>query len=171
MVKYVYSLRPARFTAEKSVNDYKEGVILDNQRININKIQDKTNDIKNSVNLLRNYAHEEDENFVSNPEKIGAARYYFVMLIEACMNIANHFCTRLLEKAPANYAETFLLLGEHSYINLELAERLAQMARFRNLLVHGYAKVDDRKLLQIIREDLTDVDNFLKEIGKIINNG
>ena len=143
---------------------------MNNQGLNINKIRDKISDIKQSLKILREYAHEEDDNFISNPEKVGAARYYFIMLIEACMNIANHFCTRLLEKAPTNYAETFLLLGEHGHINSELSNKLAQMARFRNLLVHGYAKVDDRKLLQIIREDLTDVEDFLKEIGKIINN-
>jgi len=143
---------------------------LNNQGLNINKIRDKISDIKQSLKILREYAHEEDDNFISNPEKVGAARYYFIMLIEACMNIANHFCTRLLEKAPTNYAETFLLLGEHGHINSELSNKLAQMARFRNLLVHGYAKVDDRKLLQTIREDLTDVEDFLKEIGKIINN-
>lgn len=109
-----------------------------------------------------------EEDFVFNPEAVGAARYYFIILIEAAMNIANHFCVRLLEKAPANYAESFLLLGERGIITSKLAGNLAQKARFRNLLVHGYARVDDRRVLQIIREELGDVDEFLQQVGNII---
>ncbi len=33
----------------------------------------------------------------------------------------------------------------------ELAEAMAQAARFRNLLVHGYADVDDDRVLHILR--------------------
>lgn len=138
------------------------------QQINIDRIRDKVSDIKNSLINLRRYAREEDEKFLSNIDAVGAARYSFIVLIEASMNIANHLCARMLDKAPANYAETFLLLGEHGIINLELTEKLAQMARFRNLLVHGYAKVDDKKMLNSIRDDLKDVDEFIIEIGKIV---
>jgi len=120
---------------------------LHEQSLNINKIREKVSDIKEAISFLKGYAHEKEEIFISNPEAVGAVRYYFIMLIEAAMNIANHLCSRLLEKAPSNYAETFLLLGKQGIITPELADRLARMARFRNLLVHGYAKVDDRKML------------------------
>jgi uncharacterized protein YutE (UPF0331/DUF86 family) len=38
------------------------------------------------------------------------------------------------------------------------------MARFRNLLVHGYARVDNARVLEIIRENLDDIKAFVKEI-------
>lgn len=142
-------------------------ILLIYQQLNMDRIRGKVSDIKTSLALLQAYGMRKDEEFLSNEEAIRAARYSFIVLIEASMNIANHICARLLNKAPANYAETFLLLGESGIIKLDLAEKLAQMSRFRNLLVHGYAKVDDKKLLEIIRKDLIDVNEFLNEIGKI----
>ena len=138
------------------------------QQLNIDRIRDKVSDIKYSLTNLRRYAGAQDEKFLTNIDAVGAARYSFIVLIEASMNIANHLCARMLDKAPANYAETFLLLGEHGIINSGLTEKLAQMARFRNLLVHGYAKVDDMRMLKTIRDDLKDVDEFINEIGNIV---
>ncbi len=43
----------------------------------------------------------------------------------------------------------------------DLAVRLAKMAGFRNLLVYGYAKVDDSRMLRTMREDLGDIDAHL----------
>jgi uncharacterized protein YutE (UPF0331/DUF86 family) len=141
---------------------------MQHKRINISLIKDKVNDIEESLTALTNYAKQDDEAFLTNKEAIRAARYSFIVLIEAATNIANHLCSRLLNKAPDTYAEAFLLLGEHRIIKMELAQRLAQMAKFRNLLVHGYAKVDDKKMLKSMREDLTDIKELLKEIGRII---
>lgn len=42
------------------------------------------------------------------------------------------------------------------------------MARFRNLLVHRYGEVDNRRVLEIIKHNLKDVEEFEKEIEKFI---
>ncbi|GAW91292.1 type VII toxin-antitoxin system HepT family RNase toxin [Calderihabitans maritimus] len=147
------------------------------RQLNLARIREKVTDIKESLAFLRQYAMQNDETFLKNKEAVHAARYSFIVLIEAAMNIANHFCARLLDKAPETYAETFLLLGEEGIIDPQLAQRLAQMAKFRNLLVHGYGKVDDRRMLRSMREDLSDVEAFIREITKIVmeaeekNNG
>ncbi len=61
-----------------------------------------------------------------------------------------------------------MLLGEEDILDRRLARRLAQMARFRNLLLHGYGEVDDRRMLRSMREDLSDVEAFVGEIRKIL---
>jgi len=38
------------------------------------------------------------------------------------------------------------------------------MARFRNLIVHLYWKVDDRRVYQIIRDDLGNLDTFRQQV-------
>jgi len=141
---------------------------MEHKLLNIDKIREKISDIKSSLYQLRRYSGRQEQEFVSNQEMVAAARYFFIVVIEASMNIANHLCARLLDKAPSNYAETFLLLGENGLISSELAENLAKMARFRNLLVHGYGKVDDRRMLKIIQEDLVDIDEFVEVTGKIV---
>jgi Protein of unknown function DUF86. len=41
------------------------------------------------------------------------------------------------------------------------------MAKFRNMLVHIYWEIDDAKVLEIIRDDLKDLEEFMGEVGKI----
>jgi len=50
-----------------------------------------------------------------------------------------------------------------------LAERLAKMTAFRNLLVHGYGKVDDELMFKIMLNDLYDLDLLLSGIRRLLN--
>jgi uncharacterized protein YutE (UPF0331/DUF86 family) len=47
----------------------------------------------------------------------------------------------------------------------DLKVRMSKMARFRNLLVHLYWKVDDREVWRVIREHLQDFEVYLRAIG------
>jgi len=136
--------------------------------LNLSRISDKVSDIKQSMRVLQNYAEQDDEKFLNNQEAIRSARYAFIVLIEAATNIANHLCARVLGKAPASYADSFLLLGENAIIERDLAKRLGKMTGFRNLLIHGYGEVDDRRMLSIIREDIQDMALYMEEICQLL---
>jgi uncharacterized protein YutE (UPF0331/DUF86 family) len=43
---------------------------------------------------------------------------------------------------------------------------LINMAKFRNLLVHLYWKIDDEKINEILQKELTDFDEFIRQIAK-----
>lgn len=142
---------------------------MSHPELNIPRISEKVSDIKKTLLLLKDYGRRDDKSFLENEEAIRAARYSLIVLIEAATNIANHLCSRLLSKVPATYADTFLSLGEEEILDIKLSRNLAQMARFRNLLVHGYGEVDDQRMLKIIREDLTDVEGFLQQVAEIVS--
>lgn len=63
----------------------------------------------------------------------------------------------------------FKILKEEEIIGKELAIKLEDMARFRNLLVHRYGEVDNKRVLEIIKHNLRDIEEFEKEIEKFIN--
>ncbi len=137
-------------------------------RLNSSRIQKKISDVKENLQVLKEYACKEESAFLSNAESIRAARYSFIVMIEASTNIANHLCTRLLNLPPGSYAESFVLLGNNKIIPSVLSIRLGKMASFRNLLVHGYGKVDDRKMLEIMKNDLEDVEEMLQEFHRLL---
>ncbi|MGB9663055.1 MAG: type VII toxin-antitoxin system HepT family RNase toxin [Moorellaceae bacterium] len=136
--------------------------------LNIARLSQKVADIKEALAVLRDYAARNDEDFLNNAEAVRSAKYAFIILIEAATNIANHLCARLLNLVPTSYAESFLLLGENKLIDDALAKRLGKMTGFRNLLVHGYGKIDNKKMLKTMREDLGDLDAFLASLQNII---
>lgn len=49
-----------------------------------------------------------------------------------------------------------------------LAERLQQMARFRNLLVLVYQKVDNRRVYKYIHTSLNDLDTYRELVAGLI---
>lgn len=140
-----------------------------NKNLNTSRLNLKVSDIKQSLSVLREYAGRDQSIFLSNPEAVRSARYAFIVMIEAASSIANHLCARLLNEAPQSYADSFFRLGAAGYIQKDLAERLAKMTAFRNLLVHGYGKVDDQVMFEIMQEDLHDLDLLLTAIRQLIN--
>ncbi len=137
-------------------------------KLNIPRLINKIEDIKSSLDVLESYAQQDDNAFLSNEEAIRSARYCFIVLIEAATNIAAHICARILNKAPNTYAESFFFLSDKMMIERTLAERLGKMVGFRNLLIHGYGKIDDKQMLYIMRNNLEDVRQYLVAINKII---
>jgi uncharacterized protein YutE (UPF0331/DUF86 family) len=71
--------------------------------------------------------------------------------IQAALDVASHIVSDRRLGEPATNRELFFLLERDGWIDPALRGRLADMAGFRNVLVHGYDDVD----LVIVRDVLT----------------
>jgi len=80
---------------------------------------------------------------------------------EAALDICNHLAARRGARSPEDYADCMAVLQEIGAIGPDLRDRLARMARFRNLLVHVYARVDDGEVYRVIDEYLASVGRYL----------
>ena len=69
----------------------------------------------------------------------------FQTAAEACVNIGNHLIQLGLRMAE-DYASVFESLFEGGIVSEELSDKMKDMARFRNLLVHLYGKLDHKKV-------------------------
>lgn len=130
-------------------------------------IRSKVADIRHNVDVLRRYAQRPDDEFLQDEEAIRSARYALIVAVEAAANICSHLCARMLATVPESYADCFEKLGEAGIVSRDLARRLAAMARFRNLLVHGYGEVDDGRMLRMLREDLADLDEYVAALRRL----
>lgn len=113
---------------------------------------------------LQVYANLSTEEYLENREGILASRYLLLTAIEDALSVANHVISSEGMRSPADYADAFRVLGDADILDSPLAERLQAMARFRNLLVHEYADVDDTRVHGFMRKDLQDLDRFASAI-------
>ncbi len=92
------------------------------------------------------------------------------IMIETCLDVGGHIIADEKLRLAENYADTFKVLKEASIIPGILSERLVEMARFRNLIVHHYGKIDPTIITKILHEHLDDLTQFksaiLTHIGK-----
>ena len=86
------------------------------------------------------------------------------IIIEACIDVAQHIISDEKFREPSSYRDTFTVLAENEIIPLDDLERFEKMASFRNLLVHFYEKVDDAIVFGLFKNNLDDVELFTKRI-------
>jgi len=82
------------------------------------------------------------------------------MMIETCADVAGHIISDKGYRVPATYADTFRVLYENGILNKVLFETMEKMAKFRNIIVHHYDKVDTEIVIGILKKDLKDFSTF-----------
>jgi uncharacterized protein YutE (UPF0331/DUF86 family) len=73
-----------------------------------------------------------------------------------------------LKKVPEEYAECFATLSDAGIIPNDLSGRLQKTARFRNMLVHMYWKVDYGTVHDILQNSLGDLRRFSEVIAGLV---
>jgi len=84
--------------------------------------------------------------------------------IEASLDIGHHIITVEGYRSPTNNSDVFVILGEQAILPRELVPRLVEMARFRNLLVHEYTRLDNALVYGILSRRLGDFDEFARAV-------
>ena len=121
--------------------------------------------LRGYVEVLRRLALVPGHEFLADADKVGSAKYHFVVAIECCIDIANHIIASGKLRVPRNTADSFVVLVEAGICPAELESPLKAMARFRNRLVHLYWDVDDHLVAEYLTNSLVDFDRFAAAIG------
>jgi len=78
------------------------------------------------------------------------------MMLETCVDIAGHIISDKGYRIPKSYADTFSVLHENNILDEGLFQIMGKMAKFRNIVVHHYDKVDAEIVVGILRQKLND---------------
>ncbi len=132
--------------------------------VSIKKISQKFIQLENYLGLLKEISKESEEAFLKNQIIIGSAKYYLQVSIECCLEVANHIIASERLRAPNDYADSFTVLEEKGIFHQQLGQRLRQMAKFRNRLVHLYGDIDDKYVYEFLKTDVEDIRKFRKII-------
>jgi uncharacterized protein YutE (UPF0331/DUF86 family) len=92
------------------------------------------------------------------------------ILIEVCVDIANHIISDQGMRLPTGYADTFKVLKENKVIGKTLCEILEKMAKFRNVVVHQYETIDPMIVVSILHKNLRDFEKYKKAIIKYLSS-
>lgn len=85
---------------------------------------------------------------------------------EVCLDIGQHIAAQEGYRTPEDNKDTFVVLHEEGLIPTDLLEKMTAMARFRNLLVHDYVRIDDAAVFGILKRHLGDFDAFARAVLK-----
>jgi uncharacterized protein YutE (UPF0331/DUF86 family) len=84
--------------------------------------------------------------------------------IETCLDIGRRLIALEGFRYPDDNQDVFRILKGERIVPQELLSPLLEMARFRNLVVHDYARIDDARVYGILKSRLGDFDAFAQAV-------
>jgi uncharacterized protein YutE (UPF0331/DUF86 family) len=88
------------------------------------------------------------------------------MMIELCADIAGHVISDDALRTPETYADAFRVLGENGILTPGQTSVMEKMAKFRNIVVHQYERVDAEIVILILRRHLDDFQLFSDAVAR-----
>jgi len=122
----------------------------------------KIADLDVYLGQLREYAGISAEAYAADWKTQRIVERTLQMAIESCADIGEHLISDQGLRPPQGYADIFKVMGEAGLLEPDAVTVLEKMARFRNVVVHGYDKVDAGVVVKILRDNLADFDLLKK---------
>ncbi len=114
-------------------------------------------------------SHLDEKDFLTD-DNPAIAESYLWRSLKALFDIGRHIIAKTAGKGIVEYKEIANALGENGVITKILAERLKLMAGYRNRLVHFYHEIMNQELYLITKNNLSDIENFVKEIKAFLES-
>ncbi len=135
-------------------------------------IEKKINTAEQRISKLKNLAGKLDsfEEYAASPENMDIAERNIQVAIEACLDIGKIIIANQGLPEPSDNKAIFSVLAEAGIITKESLSFLMPMAGTRNILVHGYDRIDNALIYGIIKKHLDNFESFLNQIRDYTRN-
>ncbi len=104
------------------------------------------------------------QDYQKSLDKKDVAERNLQIAIETCLDIGKIIISLKQLSEPKDNKDIFVVLAEAKVISKDSLKFLVPMAGTRNILVHGYDKIDDSLMYGIIKNHLKDFHTFIDEV-------
>jgi uncharacterized protein YutE (UPF0331/DUF86 family) len=128
--------------------------------------------IEESIRFLKTLAQRSEEDYLLSMEAKFSSAYALMTAIEGATGVAAHVIATTGFPTPKGAADSFQILRDQGVLSdPKHAQRLQDMARFRNLLVHRYWEIDYKKVWVILSTCMDDFSLFAADVLRYVENG
>ena len=97
----------------------------------------------------------------SDTDRMLALERLLYLVAQATIDLAEMLVKLKSFGKPETMSEAFDLLVQAKYINADLGGALVKMVGFRNILSHGYDKIEQSVIESVLYQRLNDIDRFI----------
>jgi uncharacterized protein YutE (UPF0331/DUF86 family) len=137
--------------------------LVDNELIIV-----KASSIKKHLNRVKGKRNTDLQTFLKDLDRQEIILFNLQMAIQNCIDIAAHIISDEGFGVPGSTNEMFYMLEENGYLNRDITEKMVKLVGFRNLMVHGYEKIELDQVFKVAQKDIRDLNEYLKSIFKKI---
>lgn len=117
--------------------------------------------IRQALSRIQSRSHLSEEQFLRDPDAQDVVMFNFQVAIQGCLDLADHLISDEEWGIPGSFGEAMDKLAEHGIFSFAEAELYKRMGRFRNLIVHGYARIDVREVYKIMQSGPANIEKFV----------
>ncbi len=129
------------------------------------KITKLSSEIFNSLEKLNELSLLSKEDFLSDPYKVASAKYFFIVSVEAAIDMCNHLISKNRFRVPEYYADTFKVMGEIGAFSIDFVDRLRDMQSSGIDLFIYIWKVIMKLFLSCSRKILRGIRGYIYEVS------
>jgi uncharacterized protein YutE (UPF0331/DUF86 family) len=131
------------------------------------RVTSKLGSLEANLEGLREKQTASKEAYLTDRDLRDVVERRFEKAIQASLDIASHIVASEGYREPNDYGDLFRILEENGVLSPELADRMVEMAGFRNVLAHEYAGIDDERVYEQL-QDVTQFDAYAEEVLDVI---
>lgn len=131
--------------------------------VDAEQVEDRLERLEALLEELDGVRSAGEEAYLADAKQRLATERLLQLSIQICIDLAAQVVSEQSAAPPSSYSDVFKILGDKGVISADLAKRLGDAARQRNLLVHLYMEIDDKAVFA----SLAFLDD-LREFAKIV---
>ncbi len=132
-------------------------------------VNDHLRHLAESLKDWQRYQSISLDELVSDRDKQNMVLHALLIAIQSAIDSANHVVAQFDLPKPATYREAFETLSGKKMLAADLAEELASLAGFRNVLVHVYWKLDLNRVHAVLMQDLKTMRKFETILKRLLS--
>ncbi|MEK7785031.1 MAG: DUF86 domain-containing protein [Chloroflexota bacterium] len=132
-------------------------------------IVQKLNSISGYLAELEELLKFSDEEIKNNSGKMHIAERLFQLIVDASIDINNHFIRELKLKIEEDLQSTFYALSNVKIFSEEFTKKIAPSVGQRNIIVHGYEKLDKNLFMKNLRNGYDNFREYMKYIKEYLD--
>ena len=129
-----------------------------------NKLADIEGYYKELESVLENSASE----IIKDRLKLRSMERLFQLIVDTSIDINTHIIAETDITIPDDYQSTFIILAENNILPMDFALRIAPSVGLRNKVVHKYGKVDLKRIIDDIKNEIGDYLEYMKLINEYL---
>jgi uncharacterized protein YutE (UPF0331/DUF86 family) len=125
----------------------------------------KLADLADRVQRVRTRTPTDAAALAADRDTLDIVAFNLMLCVQICADIASHLIADEGWPAASSLAEGFTRLQERTVVSPATAEALRNAIGFRNVVAHGYSRVDVDMTFRAATEGLGDLEAFAREVA------
>ena len=127
-------------------------------------IENKLSALQKYLAILERYKPYSREDIEGNVDVRGALERYLYLTIQSVIDCAEAVIAYKNLRKPTTISDAFYILEEAGVFSSDELEPYIQMTGFRNILAHGYERIDYDVVYDVLHNKLADTTRFIEKI-------